>query len=159
MLHGDRTKGCGAAPHFLASPICTRSVDRADAELQARCVADCFCLPSRLSRAAGVKAGLPGMALLRTFFQRWQLRHAGADASDEALQADLHAPVVCVVPAREVEDAAEARSASGSSHDHAKTNSALLQPSEVAMLADEILQLSKATAPRGATRSAFRAYC
>ena len=97
------------------------------------------------------------MALLRTFFQRWQRRQDGADASDEALQADLHAPVVCVVPAQEVEDAAEARSASGSSHDHAKTASALLQPSEAAMLADEILQLSKAPAPRGATRSAFRA--
>ena len=120
---------------------------------------DYLYLPSRLSRAAGAKASMPGMALLKAFFQRWQPSQAGADASGEALQADLQAPVVCVVTAREVEDAAAARSAPGSSHDRAKTTATLLQHSEAAMLADEISQLSTARAPRGASRAVCSVYC
>ena len=114
--------------------------------------------PSCLSRAVGARAGVPEMAWLGELFQRWHLPQAGVEASNEARQTDLHAPTVCVVPAREVEDAAQARSASGSSRDQAKTTGAL-QHSEAAKLADEIMQLSTAPAPRGAARSVSHAYC
>ena len=121
---------------------------------------DYLSLPSCMLRAAGAKAGVPEMAWLKAFlFRRWQLPQAGAEASGEALQANADAPVVCVVPAREVEDSEEARSASGSSPDQAKTTAALLQHNKAAIFADEISQLSTSRAPHGASRSLSLALC